>query len=356
MSEESQIERRKYDHVDICAKKDLGTGYAYWDDVKLVHNALPEVDLDAVDTSVTLFGRRLDAPIIISAMTGGYGKAADINRNLAYVAEKFGLGMGVGSQRAALENPSLGETYSVICDFEVPLKIGNLGAPQLVKQGTRPPLDVEDARHAMELIDAHVLAVHLNYLQEVVQPEGDTCSVGSLDAIARISRELPVIAKETGAGISRDVALRLKGTAVQGIDVGGLGGTSFSAVEYFRARSVKDSTRENLGRTFWDWGIPTPVSVVLANVGLPVISTGGMRGGLDVAKSIAIGAASAGMAGRLLPSALEGRDELEREVETIIGELKAAMFLVGALDIESLGETDALICGRTREWLDHLME
>jgi isopentenyl-diphosphate delta-isomerase len=355
-SPESPIERRKYDHVDICAREDLRTGYVYWDDVKLVHNSLPEVDMDDVDTSITLFGRRLDAPIIISAMTGGYGKATDINRNLAYVAEKYGLGMGVGSQRAALENPSLAETYSVIRDFEIPLKIGNLGAPQLVKQGTRPPLDIEDARHAMELIDAHVLAVHLNYLQEVVQPEGDTCSKGSLDAIARFSKALPVIAKETGAGISREVALRLRKTAVQGIDVGGLGGTSFSAVEYFRARSAKDSTRENVGRTFWDWGIPTPVSVVVANVGLPVISTGGMRSGLDIAKAIAIGASSAGMAGRLLPAALEGRVELEREVETIISELRAAMFLVGARDIASLESVDALICGRTREWLDHLME
>lgn len=143
---------------------------------------------------------------------------------------------------------------------------------------------------------------------------------------------------------------------MKGIDVGGLGGTSFSAVEFFRARSAGDCTRVNLGQTFWDWGIPTPVSVVLSSVGLPVVATGGVRSGLDVARAIAIGASSAGLAGRLLPAALEGEDALATEVATIIQELKAAMFLVGANDIEGLGAANALVTGRSREWLDNVME
>ena len=330
MAEEPErlIQRRKGDHVEIVANEDLSQDYVYWDDIKLVHNPLPEVDLEEVDTSVTIFGRRLKAPLIISAMTGGYGKAEEINRNLASVAEDFGIGMGVGSQRAALENPEVARTYSVIKEFEIPLRIGNLGVPQLIKQGLTAPLGIEEGKAAMEMVDAHMLAVHLNYLQEIVQPEGDTKSKGGLKALEKFASALPVIAKETGAGVPRETALKLKKAKVRGIDVGGLGGTSFSAVEYFRAKSAGDSSRANIGRTFWDWGIPTPVAVVVANVGLPVIATGGLRSGLDVARAITIGASSAGMAGRLLPAALEGKDALTREINTIIDELKAAMFLV----------------------------
>ena len=350
------IERRKGDHVEIVASEDLSQNYVYWDDIKLVHNPLPEVDLEEIDTSVTLFGRRLKAPLVISAMTGGYGKAEEINRNLASVAEEFGIGMGVGSQRAALENPEVARTYSVIKEFEIPLRIGNLGVPQLIKQGLTAPLGIEEGKAAMEMVDAHMLAVHLNYLQEIVQPEGDTKSRGGLKALERFAAALPVIAKETGAGMPRETALKLKGAKVRGIDVGGLGGTSFSAVEYYRAKSAGDSSRVNIGKTFWDWGIPTPVAVVVANVGLPVIATGGLRSGLDVARAISIGASSAGMAGRLLPAALESKEALTIELRTIIDELKAAMFLVGAKDLKELAATKAIVTGRSKEWLDQLAE
>jgi len=350
------IERRKGDHVEICANEDLSQDYVYWDDIKLVHNPLPEVDLDEVDTSITLFGRRLSAPLIISAMTGGYGKAEEINRNLASVAEKFGVGMGVGSQRAALENPEVARTYSVIKDYEIPLRIGNLGMPQLIKQGEGDPLGIEHGRAAMEMVDAHILAVHMNYLQEIVQPEGDTKSKGGLKALERFAAALPVLAKETGAGIPREAALRLKKAKVKGLDVGGLGGTSFAAVEYYRAKSAGDNARVNIGKTFWDWGIPTPVAVVVANVGLPLVATGGIRSGLDVARAVTIGASSAGMAGRLLPAALEGKEALEHEMRVMIDELKAAMFLVGAKDMKELAASKAIVTGRSKEWLDQLTE
>ncbi len=350
------IERRKGDHVEIVASQDLSQNYVYWDDIKLMHNPLPEVDLEEIDTSVTIFGRKLKAPLVISAMTGGYGKAEEINRNLASVAEEFGIGMGVGSQRAALENPEVARTYSVIKEFEIPLRIGNLGVPQLIKQGLTAPLGIEEGKAAMEMVDAHMLAVHLNYLQEIVQPEGDTKSRGGLKALEKFAAALPVIAKETGAGMPRETALKLKRVKVRGIDVGGLGGTSFSAVEYYRAKSAGDSSRVNIGKTFWDWGIPTPVAVVVANVGLPVIATGGLRSGLDVARAISIGASSAGMAGRLLPAALEGKEALTIELGTILDELKAAMFLVGAKDLKELAATKAIVTGRSKEWLDQLAE
>jgi isopentenyl-diphosphate delta-isomerase len=358
MAEEPErlIQRRKGDHVEIVANEDLSQDYVYWDDIKLVHNPLPEVDLEEVDTSATIFGRSLKAPLIISAMTGGYGKAEEINRDLASVAEDFGIGMGVGSQRAALENPEVARTYSVIKEFEIPLRIGNLGVPQLIKQGLTAPLGIEEGKAAMEMVDAHMLAVHLNYLQEIVQPEGDTKSKGGLKALEKFASVLPVIAKETGAGVPRETAFKLKKAKVRGIDVGGLGGTSFSAVEYFRAKSAEDSSRANIGRTFWDWGIPTPVAVVVANVGLPVIATGGLRSGLDVARAITIGASSAGMAGRLLPAALEGKAALTRELNTIIDELKAAMFLVGAKNLKELAVSKVILTGRSKDWLDQLSE
>jgi len=350
------IERRKHDHIEIVAKEDLTQDYFYWEDVKLIHNPLPEIDLDEVDTSTTLFGRKLKVPIIISAMTGGYGKAEEINKNLAAVAEEFGIGMGVGSQRAALEHPELARTYSVIKDFDIPLRIANLGVPQLISQGLKTPLKLEDGRAAMEMIGGHMLAIHLNFLQEVVQPEGDTKTRGGLKAIESFASRLPVIAKETGAGMPREVALKLKKAKVKGIDVGGLGGTSFSAVEYFRARSVGDKMRTNIGQTFWNWGIPTPVSVVLANVGIPIIATGGLRSGLDIARAVSIGAGCGGMAGRLLPAALEGKKALSNELGTIVQELQAAMFLVGAKNIKDLAASKALITGRSKEWLDQLSE
>jgi isopentenyl-diphosphate delta-isomerase len=353
---ERLIEKRKSDHVEICANEDLGVGYSYWDDVRLIHDALPEIDFDDIDTATTLFGRKLGAPIVISAMTGGYGKAEEINRTIASVAEHFGLGMGVGSQRAALENPDLSDTYSVIREFDIPLRIANLGAPQLIQQRGERPLTIEDGRTAIEMVDAHILAIHMNYLQEVVQPEGDTRAEGALRAIEVFASAMPVLAKETGAGISRSVASKLKRAGVRGIDVGGLGGTSFSAVEYYRARSAGDVGRVNVGQTFWDWGIPTPVSVALASVGLPVIATGGLRTGLDVARAAAIGASASGLAGRLLPAALESKEALMVEVGTIVQELKAAMFLVGAHNIEELTASSALITGRCKDWLDNIME
>ncbi|MFQ6059793.1 MAG: type 2 isopentenyl-diphosphate Delta-isomerase [Thermoplasmata archaeon] len=345
---------RKKEQLEICLTEDVSSEHNYWNDVRLIHKALPEIDFEEIDTSTIIFGKELSAPIIISGMTGGYKEAEEINKNLAQAASEIGIGMGVGSQRQAIEDSSLESTYSVVRDYEVPLMIGNLGAPQFVSQRGKNPFTLEDAKKAMEMVDADLLAIHLNFLQEVVQPEGDTMARGCLAAIKRIATYLPVIVKETGAGISRGTALALRTSKIRGIDVGGLGGTSWSAVETFRARKEKDDRKERLGRTFWNWGVPTPVSLLEANVGLPMIATGGIRNGLDVTKAMVLGASGTGIASKLLPFAKKSSEAVVEELNLIISELKAAMFLTGSKTIAQLGEANAVIVGETAEWISGL--
>ena len=352
MPEPSRTEQRKAEHVNIILNENVSAEYNYWNDVHLLHRAIPEIDLDDIDVSTTLFGRKLRAPLVISSMTGGFGMGREINANLAKGAAEVGVAMGVGSQRAALEKPELVDTYSVVKDYDVPLRFANLGAPQLIPQEGKRAYGLEDARSAMAMVDAHVLIVHLNFLQEVVQPEGDRRAKSVVAAIRAIASKLPVLAKETGAGISREVALLLKRAGVKGIDVGGLGGTSFSAVEYYRAKKESATLKERLGATFWNWGIPTPASVVLANVGLPVIATGGVRSGLDVAKGIALGASAAGMAKPMLEAAKVSAEAVVQELRAVIEELKAAMFLVGASNLEELREARCIVNKPTADWID----
>jgi len=344
------IEGRKADHIDLVLSEDVRHSHNPWEDINLIHDALPEVDLDEIDTSVDFLGSRLEHPIVVTAITGGYAQAEGINRNLAEACERLQIGMGVGSQRAALESEE-DPSYTVLREFDIPLRIANIGAPQLVEQKGRGPLGNEDAERAKEMIDAHCLAIHLNFLQEIVQPEGDTCSVGCLDAIRSLAREQRIIAKETGAGISTHVASRLAGAGVMAIDVSGTGGTSFSAVEKFRADRAGNAIGARLGNTFREWGIPSPVSVLWAQVGLPLIASGGVTNGLDVARGIVLGATCCGLAGPLMRAAMESADRVVEELETIIAELKAAMFLTGCNDLGQLSNADYIITGRTRGWL-----
>lgn len=352
MAEPSRTEQRKAEHVDIILQENVSAEYNFWNDVRLVHDALPEIDLDDIDTSVKLLGKRLEAPLVISSMTGGFGLGKEINANLAKAAAEVGVAMGVGSQRAALEKPELEPTYAVVRDHAVPLRFANLGAPQLVPQASKRAYGVADARRAMKMVSADVLIVHLNFLQEVVQPEGDRRAKGVLAAIKALASRVPVMAKETGAGISRDVAKRLKSAGVRAIDVGGLGGTSFSAVEYYRARKEASSLKERLGATFWNWGIPTPASVVLAQVGLPIVATGGVRSGVDVAKAIALGATAAGIAKPMLEAAKVSADAVVQELRGTIEELRAAMFLTGASSVAELQERHAIVSRPTSDWLE----
>jgi len=329
---------RKKEHLEIVVGKDVQHSYNYWDDFMLLHNALPEVDIDELDTSTEIFGRKLSMPLIIAGMTGGFQEAGIINEKLAQAAEKYGIGMGVGSQRAGIEDENVEESYSVVKKYDIPLKIANIGAPQLLEWKDA----VEKAAMAIEMIDADILAIHLNYLQEVVQPEGERNAKGCLKKIDEIAGSLtkPVIVKETGAGISSEVAERLLSTDIVGIDVGGAGGTSFSAVEAYRAMKRGDKIQEEMGRIFWDWGIPTPYSVIeiaemCHEAGVAVIATGGIRHGLDVARAIAIGADAAGAASVFLTC-----DSIDEKMEVFIHSFKAAMFLTGCRSVDELKEVE----------------
>ena len=347
----TKMKERKADHIDIALNKKVSPGYCYWDDIKLIHEALPEIDPDEIDTSARVLGKKLNFPFIVTAITGGFQGAKKINANIAKACSELGIGMGVGSQRAAIEKIDA-DSYAVIKDYDVPLVIGNVGAPQLVAQNRKKRFTKDDIKAAGELINADAVAIHLNFLQEVVQPEGDVNSKGCYDAIRSIARDVPIIVKETGAGISGSTAERLKGTGIKAIDVAGMGGTSFSAVEMYRAENANDSVRSSLGRTFFDWGIPAPVSTVDANVGIPIIASGGIMNGLHVANAIVLGACCAGAANLVLKEATESADAVKEKLIIIREELRVAMFLTGSSNISELGECDYVITGKTKDWFE----
>lgn len=349
-----QIRERKADHIEICMNEQVAPGYRYWDDVRLMHDALPEIGMDDIDTSCMLFGKRLEFPFIVTAITGGFSGAKRINANIAEACAELGVGMGVGSERAGVTGVAP-ESYSVVKEYDVPLVIGNVGAPQLVPQRSKDLFSPDMVGQAMDLVGADVVAIHLNYLQEVVQPEGDTNGAGVRDAIRGLVLDYPIMVKETGAGISKDVADRLKGIGIRGIDVAGMGGTSFAAVELHRAAKAEDRIRRSMGETFFDWGIPSPVSVAQCRgCGLPVIASGGIQNGLHVADAISLGAACAGSAGTVLSAATESAEAVKERLLTIREELRAAMLLTGSRDLRALSQTSHVILGRTREWMEQL--
>jgi isopentenyl-diphosphate delta-isomerase len=352
-----EIVGRKADHMRLATEETAlarrGPGF---DDVSFVHDALPEVDFERLDPSVEFLGRRLSLPLVIASMTGGHPDGARVNGTLARAAERHGLAMGVGSQRAALREPALADTYG-IARREAPgaFLMANVGAPQLVAQGDAPPLSVDDVKRLAEMISANAVIVHLNALQELIMPEGDRRAFGWLAAIERLvaGLELPVVAKETGGGVSERVARRLVDAGVAAIDVGGRGGTSFAAIEGLRATEQGDRRGSELAQRFADWGIPTAASVALAaRAGRPIIATGGIRSGLDAGRAIALGATAVGVARPLLQAVLDGGDEavdgwLARFREALL----ATMFLTGSGTIADLARVQVVISGATAEWL-----
>ncbi|ELY88006.1 type 2 isopentenyl-diphosphate Delta-isomerase [Natrialba taiwanensis] len=343
---------RKDDHIRIIEEEDVetaGTGFA---DVDLVHEALPEIHRDEINTTTTLFGHELAAPIVIESMTGGHANTTKLNRALAEAAQETNVAMGVGSQRAGLELDDEGvlESYTVVREVAPDaLLYGNVGAAQLLEY------DVADVEAAVEMIDADAMAVHLNFLQEAVQPEGDVDARGCLAEIERVASELsvPVVVKETGNGISRATATRLTDAGVDAIDVAGQGGTTWSGIESYRAAAVGASRQEQVGQLFRAWGVPTAVSTIeSATAHDCVIASGGVRSGLDIAKAIALGARAGGLAKPFLGPAGQGTDAVVDLIETLTLELTTAMFVTGSASIAELRETDYVVCGRTKEYLD----
>ena len=344
------IENRKEEHIRIAEQKEVTSSHNYWDDITLVHRAIPEIDFDEIKTSVVFLNKKLNYPMIISSMTGGTELAKKINRNLAAAAEKFGIGMGLGSMRAAVEKKELEDTFSVINDYKVPMKIANIGAPQLLKQG-KPAFTNKQIDEVFNLIEADFLAIHFNFLQEMVQPEGDRNAKGILKRLSEVAASYPVIAKETGNGFSHKDALNLIESGVKAIDVGGLVGTSFAAIEYYRAEKVNDKEKMRSGLTFWDWGIPSPASIIECRGKVPVIGSGGLRNGLDLAKALSLGAEIGGFARSFLSGADKGIEELESNISMTIRELKVAMLLTGSKKPSELRKARSMITGKLKDWV-----
>lgn len=333
----SITETRKADHIRINLEEDvvsgLTTGLEHY---RFVHQALPELNLDAVDLSQNLFGRTVHAPILISSMTGGTDEAGRINRILAEAAQEMRVVMGVGSQRAALENDTVAETFRVRKYAPNIVLLANLGAVQLNYGYT-----IDHCRRAVDMIEADALILHLNALQEAVQPEGDTQFAGLADKIAEVCSvmSVPVIAKEVGWGISERAAKLLADAGVAAIDVAGAGGTSWSQVEKFR---IEDESLARVASAFRGWGIPTADSIEMvrkAAPGVKVFASGGLRSGVDIAKCIALGASVGGMAGPFLKAAARSVDDTVQTIDEIRRELRICFFAAGVGSIAQMQQT-----------------
>lgn len=339
---------RKAEHIRINLEEDVAAKgvTAGFEEYRFVPRALPEINLDDVDLGQEFLGYHLGGPLFISCMTGGVPEAERINRTLAQVAQELGLAIGLGSSRVLLEHPEVFPSFNIRpLAPDVPI-LANLGAIQLNRG-----VGVDQCRKLVDMLQADALVLHLNALQEALQPEGDTNFRGLLQQIAALCRSLgvPVIVKEVGWGIAPDMVIPLLQAGVSAIDVAGAGGTSWSEVERHR---LPGDVRQRVAAAFADWGLPTAEAVQEARRVAPqavILASGGIRGGMDVAKAIALGADMAGMAGPFLRVAAEGVQAVLDMAEEILETLRTAMFCIGAATIAQLRETDRLVGpGRTK--------
>ncbi len=344
------IENRKEQHINIAENEKVTSEHNYWDDIRILHRAVSEVDYDDINTEVNFLGYKFSHPFMISSMTGGTERARKINMNLARAAEEYNIGMGVGSMRAAIVNKDLADTFSVINDYKIPATFANIGAPQLIKQSSDAITD-KDIEYVFNLIHAKFLIVHFNFLQEMVQPEGDRNARGVINRLKEIAGSYPVIAKETGNGFSREDAIELRDAGVKAIDVGGLGGTSFAAIEYYRAMKSGNMEKMHTGETFWNWGIPSPASLKYSNAGLPLIGSGGLRNGQDIAKSIMLGATMGAMARNFLKDADTSYEDLKFNINNLIRDIKITMFLTSSKNVQELTKAKFIILEPLLSWL-----
>jgi isopentenyl-diphosphate delta-isomerase len=349
MSDKSpDISQRKLDHIDLCAEEDVESRgkTTLLEEVELLHDSLPELSLDAIDLGVDVFGKRLDAPLLITGMTGGAERAREINETLARVAQELGIAFGVGSQRAMMKHPDLASTYSVREVAPDIVLFGNIGAVQVAHASTDQIEDIVGG------IGADALCVHLNPGQEMIQPEGDRDFRGCVDAIARLVDELsvPVIAKETGCGLGPAALDKLQGAGVGWVDTSGAGGTTWVGVETLRTSPEKAT----VGEMFWDWGVPTAAAISYAKArDFRVVGSGGLRTGLDCARAIALGADLAGMALPWLKAAFgEGYEAALGFGHTTIQALRVACLLTGSADIAALQSAPRVLGPNLRRWID----
>jgi isopentenyl-diphosphate delta-isomerase len=337
---------RKRSHLELCATGpvEYTSKTTLFDEVDLVHDALPELAVDEIDLATTLVGKPLRAPFLITGMTGGTPEAQAVNRDLAQVAEEAGIAFGLGSQRAMQRDPACTDTFAVRQHAPSTVILANLG---VVQAAATPTAEIGDL---VRRIGADALCVHLNPGQEIVQPAGDRDFRGGLAAIARLVRELgvPVIVKETGCGVSRTVGQRLAHVGVRTIDVSGAGGTSWVRVEGLRAGPAGQA----LAAEFGEWGIPTAAALLgLRGVPLELIASGGVRSGLDAARAIALGARVAGVALPVFRAYQAGGvDAARRFIDHLIAGLRTAMLLTGSRDGAALGRAPVVLGPRLREW------
>ncbi|MGD2182772.1 type 2 isopentenyl-diphosphate Delta-isomerase [Lusitaniella coriacea] len=337
----SNTQSRKADHLRICLEEDVQFSAKTngLERYRFSHCCLPELDYSEVDVTTRFLGKFLGAPLLISSMTGGTEEAKTINYRLAEAAQHYKLAMGVGSQRIALEKPEVAHTFAVRSRAPDILLFANIGAVQL-----NYTYGVEECRRAIDLLEADALILHLNPLQECIQPNGDRNFRGLLNKIEKLCKKLPVpaIVKEVGNGISSKMAQQLVNAGASAIDVAGAGGTSWAKVESERA---ENPMQRQLGKTFADWGLPTAeclTSIRHLYPDLPLIASGGLRNGVDVAKAIALGADLAGLAFPFLQAASDSPEALDRTVQLLIAELTTALFCTGNASLADLKHSNAL--------------
>jgi isopentenyl-diphosphate delta-isomerase len=347
------IMRRKEEHINICLENPVQSKYkrTLFEDVNLINNSLPEINFDEIDVSTVFLKHKFSAPIMVGAMTGGAEIAKKINKNIAIASQELGLGMVVGSQRAGLYDKVLNETYAITRKVAPDIFIGsNIGGAQL-SQGFK----IEDAKKLVKMLDADAFYIHLNPAQEIVQPEGDPNYKGVEKKINEIVEEIgiPVVAKEVGFGISEDVATRLETNGISAIEIAGSGGTSYAAVEWYRAVEAEMKMKERMGDLLWDWGIPTAASLyyVKKAARIPIVSSGGIRNGMEVAKSIAMGASMCATAIPILEPATVSPEKVKEVLEEFIYGLKAVMFLTGCKNLEDLSNIKYVVTGELKDWM-----
>ncbi|MDM9585998.1 type 2 isopentenyl-diphosphate Delta-isomerase [Nostoc sp. GT001] len=337
----AQTQNRKADHIRICLEEDvqcdrITNGLERY---RFTHSCLPELNHDDIDISTTFLGKHLDAPLLISSMTGGTEQAAIINQRLAQVAQHYKIAMGVGSQRVAVEKPQVADTFAVRKYAPDVLLLANLGAVQLnYKYG------LDECLRVVDILEADALILHINPLQECIQPKGDTNFRGLLDKISILCSKLPVpvIAKEVGNGISAAIANKLIAAGVAAIDVVSAGGTSWAKVESERA---ENPLQRRLGRTFADWGLPTAECITTIRAiapDVPLIASGGLRHGLDVAAAIALGADIAGLAMPFLQAAATSETAVAELAEVLIAEITTVLFCTGNATLYQLKHSGSL--------------
>ncbi len=345
-TEISAIVGRKLSHFELCAHQDVEFRHktTLLEDVELVHQPLTETTLEKIDLSVEVLGKRLNYPFVITGMTGGAEEVGVFNREIAALANRLGIGFGVGSQRVMLRYPELKHTFQVRDVAPDVLLFGNLGIAQAREMKT-----VEIVRLAEE-IGADAMCIHLNTAMEVIQESGDHDFRGSLETIQRLAAEspLPIIAKETGCGFARESGVRLAEAGINWVDVSGAGGTSWVGVETIRNRALR-----HLGEAFWDWGVPTAASICeLRSLPLNLIASGGIRTGLQAAKALALGAKVVGVALPVLRAYVAGGvDAVEKFLRAFFDELRVAVMLCGVSNVAELSPAHAVIGGELLRWV-----